>query len=207
MRPFDTTLRRGPRFRLWVPVLRATLPAIHFMVGYDHYFEDGNGRTARAFFYWSMLRHGYWLAEFLSISRVLRAAPARYARSFLLTEQDDGDLTHFFIYHLGVVERAIADLHAYLARKADEMRSVQSRLRAMRGEYNHRQLALLDYALRSPGEHFTVRSHSRSHRVSGETARQDLQALEHQGLLDRFKISKQFAWRPAPDLPRRLAGA
>ena len=86
MRPFDTTLRRGPRFRLWVPVLRATLPAIHFMVGYDHYFEDGNGRTARAFFYWSMLRQGYWLAEFLSISRVLRAAPARYARSFLLTE-------------------------------------------------------------------------------------------------------------------------
>ena len=53
--------------------------------------------------------------------RVLRAAPARYARSFLLTEQDDGDLTHFFIYHLGVVERAIADLHAYLARKVDEM--------------------------------------------------------------------------------------
>jgi len=187
------------------PVLRAL--TIHFMVGYDHYFEDGNGRTARALFYWSMLRQGYWLAEFLSISRVLRAAPARYARSFLLTEQDDGDLTHFFIYHLGVVERAIADLHAYLARKADEMRSVQSRLRAMRGEYNHRQLALLDYALRSPGEHFTVRSHSRSHRVSGETARQDLQALEHQGLLDRFKISKQFAWRPAPDLPRRLAGA
>jgi Fic family protein len=97
-------------------------------------------------------------------------------------------------------------LHAYLARKADEMRSVQSRLRAMRGEYNHRQLALLDYALRSPDEHFTVRSHSGSHRVSGETARQDLQALEHQGLLERFKISKQFAWRPAPDLPRRPAG-
>jgi len=187
------------------PVLRAL--TIHFMVGYDHYFEDGNGRTARALFYWSMLRQGYWLAEFLSISRVLRGAPARYARSFLLTEQDDGDLTHFFIYHLGVIERAIAELHTYLARKADEMRSVQSRLRAMPGEYNHRQLAVLDYSLRNPGEYFTVRSHSSSHRVSVETARQDLQALERRGMVERFKVSKQFAWRPVPDLPRRLAGS
>ena len=62
------------------PLLRAI--TLHFMMGYDHYFADGNGRTSRAVFYWSMLRQGFFLAEFLSISRLLRRAQARYAHSF-----------------------------------------------------------------------------------------------------------------------------
>ena len=34
------------------PVVRAIL--LHFMIGYEHPFVDGNGRTARALFYWAM---------------------------------------------------------------------------------------------------------------------------------------------------------
>ena len=184
------------------PVLRAL--TIHFMMGYDHYYEDGNGRTARALFYWSMLRQGYWLTEFLSISRILRKAPSKYVRSFLLTEDDDGDLTHFYIYHLGVIQRAIADLHAYLAAKADEVRDVQTRLKGLPGEFNYRQIALIDHATRNAAAVYTVKSHGASHRVSTETARQDLQALEGRGLLERFKVSKQYLWRPVADLASKL---
>ena len=39
------------------PVIHAIV--LHFWLAYDHPFEDGNGRTGRALFYWSMLRHGY----------------------------------------------------------------------------------------------------------------------------------------------------
>src|SRR3546814_850888 len=39
------------------PIVRAI--AVHFQIGYDHPFCDGNGRTARALFYWSMLSSGY----------------------------------------------------------------------------------------------------------------------------------------------------
>lgn len=184
------------------PVLRAL--TIHFMVGYDHYFEDGNGRTARALFYWSMLRQGYWLAEFLSVSRILRKAPSKYAQSFLLTEDDGGDLTHFFIYHLGVIERAISDLDEYLAAKAEEIRNVQARLRGMPRDFNHRQLALVEYAARNPETIYTIRSHRGSHRVSIETARQDLMGLEDRGLLERFKVGKQFAWQAPRDLAKRI---
>ena len=60
------------------PVLRSIL--LHFQLAYDHPFHDGNGRTARALFYWSMLRQGYWLTEYLTISAILKQAPARYAR-------------------------------------------------------------------------------------------------------------------------------
>lgn len=183
------------------PVLRAV--AIHFMLGYDHYFEDGNGRTARAFFYWSMLRQGYWLAEFLTISTILKNAPAQYARSFLLTEQDDGDLTHFFLYHVEVIERAIRELHDYLARKAFELRAIQ-RSMATAGRFNHRQLALLENAVGSPDALFTMGSHARSHRVSHETARRDLMDLEAQGFLDKTKAGRRLAWVGVPGLAERI---
>ena len=55
------------------PVVRAIL--LHFALAYDHPFADGNGRTARALFYWSMLRSGYWLTQYLTISSILRGAP------------------------------------------------------------------------------------------------------------------------------------
>ena len=35
-----------------------------------------------------MLRHDYWMFEFISISRKLVEAPGRYARAFLHTETD-----------------------------------------------------------------------------------------------------------------------
>jgi len=45
-----------------------------FAIGYDHPFVDGNGRTARALFYWAMLHDGYWLTRYLSVSSILRKA-------------------------------------------------------------------------------------------------------------------------------------
>jgi Fic family protein len=187
------------------PVLRAL--TIHFMAGYDHYFEDGNGRTARALFYWSMLREGYWLTEFLTISKILKNAPAQYACSFILTEQDDGDLTYFFIYHLNVIRRAVDELDAYLARKVRELRQTRLLLAAIPGEYNHRQLALLELALKDPASHFTVLSHSTSHNISPETARHDLNDLTERRLLERHKPGRKFVWRPAEQLAERIASA
>ena len=88
--------------------MRAIL--LHFVLAYDHPFADGNGRTARALFYWSMLRSGYWLTQYLTISSILRGAPARYARSYLHVETDNGDVTYFVLHQLDVIERAIASL-------------------------------------------------------------------------------------------------
>lgn len=186
------------------PLLRAV--ALHFMMGYDHYFEDGNGRTARALFYWSMLREGFWLTEFLTISTILKEAPAQYARSFLLTEEDDGDLTHFFLYQLRVVQRAIDELHRYLARKADEVRDIHRRLRSVPGEFNYRQLALLEHAVRHPTAIYTARSHAASHNVSEQSARNDLADLQGRSLLTKLRIGRRHGWAPADDLAGLLGG-
>lgn len=187
------------------PLLRAL--TLHFMMGYDHYFEDGNGRTARAVFYWSMLHEGFWLAEFLTISRILKQAPAQYGRSFLYTETDSGDLTYFFIYHLRVIRRAIDELHEHLRRKMDEMRSAQSRLRALPGEFNHRQIALLDHALRNPGFEYSVNSHMTSHNVVPQTARTDLNGLVEAGYLERVRRGRAHLWRPVSSLNAMLTSS
>ncbi len=184
------------------PALRSI--AIHFMMGYDHYFEDGNGRTARAIFYWSMLREGFWLTEFLTISKILKEAPSQYARSFLLTEEDEGDLTHFFLFHLRVITKAIKELRLYLSTKAQELREVQENIRATPGEYNYRQLSVLEHAVRNPGTTYTAQSHAISHNVSQQSARNDLTVLEDRSLLRRIKIGRRFAWTPAADISERL---
>ncbi len=187
------------------PVLRAIL--LHFMIGYDHPFEDGNGRTARALFYGSMLRSGYWLTEFLSISRILKAAPAQYGRAYLHTETDGGDTTYFLLHQLETLRKAIQGLHDYLNRKAKEQTQIEHLLRtspALRAPLNHRQRALLAHALRHPGENYKIEAHQRSHGVVYQTARTDLLSLAELGLFESFKEGRSFVFVPVKDLERRL---
>jgi Fic family protein len=183
------------------PVVRAIL--VHFWLAYDHPFEDGNGRTARALFYWSMRKSGYWLTEYLSISRILRQAPAQYSEAFLLTETDGGDTTYFVIYQLGVIERAVTELHAYLRRKAREIREAEQVAKGS-ADLNHRQLALIGDALRTPGRRYTYASHANSHGVTHETSRTDLATLEQLGLLTKSRVGRRHVYAPSPELPERL---
>ena len=186
------------------PVLRAIL--LHFWLAYDHPFEDGNGRTARALFYWYMRTHGYWLVEYLSISRILQQAPAKYSRAFLLTETDERDTTYFIVYQLEVAQRAVEELHLYLNRKVEEIRDVERLVRNSK-DFNHRQLALLGNAVRMPDQIYTFQSHARSHGVTHETARNDLLPLVERKLLERRKVGPRYHFLPVPNLATRLKRA
>jgi Fic family protein len=185
------------------PVVRSII--LHFWLAYDHPFIDGNGRCARTLFYWSMLRQGYWLCEFLSISQIIRKAHSKYAKAFLYTETDDNDLTYFILYHLDVIRRSIRELYDHVSRKTQAMRQVQKMVRASeRGNVNPRQWAVLSHALKHPDAEYTMRSHSVSHDITNETARTDLYDLVDQELLIRRKIGRTFYFYPADDLERRI---
>jgi len=179
------------------PVLRAI--TLHFMIGYEHPFEDGNGRTARAVFYWSMLNQKYWLTEFIAISTILKQAPSRYARSYLFAE-DEHDLTYFHLYQIEVFQRAIHQLHKYLADKMSELRLTQKSIAATPKFFNPRQIAILERALKSHNSSFTAKSHMTSHDVVYETARQDLMGLERLGLLTKRRAGREFVWSPVGNL-------
>ena len=183
------------------PAIRSII--LHFWLAYDHPFVDGNGRVARALFYWSMLRHGYWLFEFVSISQIILKAPAKYGRAFLYTETDDNDLTYFVLHQLNVINRAIKELHAYIKRRTERLQAIEQELRGV-AILNHRQRALVSHALRHPHQHYTIRSHQTSHNVVYQTSRIDLLDLEKRGILTARKIGKTWHFMPASNLEEKL---
>ena len=183
------------------PVVRSIL--LHFWIAYDHPFVDGNGRTARALFYWSMLRNGYWLAGFFSISHEILKAPKQYYRAFLHTETDGNDLNYFLLHQLEVIVLSITSLRESIRIKQAEAETLRSNLGAG-GDFNHRQIALLKHALKHPFAAYTVVGHQTSHGTSNQTAKNDLTHLESKGLLQRGKSGKAFVYSPAVDLGARL---
>jgi Fic family protein len=184
------------------PAIRAIV--LHFWLAYDHPFVDGNGRTARALFYWSMLHHKYWLCEYISISNIIRKGAMRYQQAFLHTETDDNDLTYFILYHVEVIRRAVSQLHDYIRQKTEQLRKLQSELRGV-VVLNHRQRDLVSHALRHPNQLYTCESHRLSHNVVYETARRDLLDLAERGLLIATKAGRAWRFCPAPDLEQKLA--
>ncbi|MEZ4402322.1 MAG: Fic family protein [Kofleriaceae bacterium] len=184
------------------PVVRAIL--LHLWLAYDHPFVDGNGRAARALFYWSMLRQGYWLTEFISISRVIRQQRTQYDDAFLYTERDDNDTTYFLLNQLKVLRLAIDELGGYLQKKAREVREVERGLRG-RAALNGRQLAVLSYLVRHPDARISIEGHQTSHRVAYQTARTDLLGLVAGGFLDQAKQGKKLWFTPVRELHRKLA--
>lgn len=181
------------------PAVRAVL--LHFWLAYDHPFVDGNGRTARALFYWSMLRSGYWLTEYLTISTIIAGHPKQYARAYLDSETDENDLSYFLLYHLKVVERSVHAFRTYLARKQAEQ---GQQVLLQSGRFNPRQRALLTRAIKDPAALFTYESHANSHGVALFTARADLLDLEAAGLLRGNRKGRRFEFTPVDDIEEAL---
>jgi Fic family protein len=182
------------------PLIRASI--LHFWLAYEHPYVDGNGRTARALFYWTMLRNGYFLFEFLTISRIIHDCRMRYYRSFLYSETDDNDLTYFLMFQCEVTTCALAELRGRL----HSVQEQQARMLAVRtaAGLNVRQRALIDHALRHPDQIYTIDSHKNSHGVSIQTARTDLMDLGARGLLTEVGGRRPRLFTGAADLKRKL---
>ncbi len=188
------------------PVLKAIV--LHFMLAYEHPFVDGNGRTARALFYWAMINEGYWLAEFISISQVIKRAPVKYGKAFLHTETDDNDLTYFILYHLEILKNAITELHEYLAEKMEGIKSAEDLLhgtKKLRKKLNIRQVALLKHALSHPNYIYSINEYQHSYGIAYETARKDLMQMSDDfSFLKKLKDGRTFAFISPSDLKERI---
>lgn len=190
------------------PVVRAI--AVHFMLAYDHPFVDGNGRTARALFYWMMASQDYWLMEFISISSIIKKAPVQYGKAFLYTETDANDLTYFIFHQVNTIVEAVKELHRYLQNKMRGVEEAENLLQAnsrLKSKLNFRQLHLLKHALKHPRFIYKIVEHKNSHGITYETARKDLlQMSDKLGLLTKLKEGRSFIFISPSDLGDRLAG-
>ncbi|MBI5571206.1 MAG: Fic family protein, partial [Desulfomonile tiedjei] len=186
----------------WIhPVIKGAI--IHFQLAYDHPFTDGNGRTARALMYWYLLSRRYLLFEYLAISRYFLRAPGQYARAYLYTETDEGDLDYFLQYNLRAITLAIMDLRLYVNRKQKEISRYNELLRSYRG-LNARQKTLIYHAIRHPDAMYTIEQHKNYHGIVYQTARIDLLHLATKGFLKKEKQGKEFVFLPCEGMIEKL---
>lgn len=182
------------------PVVKAII--LHFWLGFAHPFVDGNGRTARALFYWYLLKRGHWLFEYVSISQMVYSSYRQYLKAYLYSEAG-GDLTYFVMYNLRVIKLAIVDLHKYIERTGAELQRANELLRRL-PELNHRQRELLIHALKNPGEQYSIKQHEAIHQITYQTARTDLLGLVKTGFLLQSKVGRLFVFLPTAKIPRVL---
>lgn len=179
------------------PIIRAIVT--HFWLGYEHPFRDGNGRIARALYYWCMLREGYEVAEFLSISGPIDRNPKAYYKAFAYSELDEGDLTYFVLHQLDVMRTALDDLLEHLRVRARRLRAL-AEVVASYEELNHRQRSLLEHAIRHPTQGQTIAGYATSYAVHYLTARTDLADLERRDLLHSRRVNKLKRYYPSSTL-------
>lgn len=159
------------------PIIKAII--LHFMIGYIHPFSDGNGRTARALFYWFMLKNGYDYFEYISISKLLKEAPVKYSKSYLYTEYDNNDLNYFIYYQVDIILRAIDDLRNFLEKKIQEFEELTYMLKDsfLAEKLNFIQKDIVKKAIKNSGRIFTANEVSVDYDISANTARKYLNEL------------------------------
>ena len=149
------------------PVVKAAV--IHYMLALIHPFADGNGRTARALFYWSALRDGYGVVDGVSLSKAIQRHRGKYDRAYLLSETDGNDATYFAAFNLEMLAEE-------LGRPAEKPEN--GRLSAL--GLSERQVAIA-LGMEEPASVYGV---SRRHGVSLNTARSDVRLLVEKGVLE-----------------------
>lgn len=168
------------------PIIKGII--IHFMVAYVHPFVDGNGRTARALFYWYMLKEKYWLTEYMSISRVIAKSKRSYEDSFLYTEADGNDIGYFIAYNLRVLDLSFKQLKNYIERKQNEKQAANVFLKVE--NINQRQAQIIQYFVNNPQLVVTVKEMQERFAVTPMTARQDLIGLIHKGYIREIALNR-----------------
>ena len=168
------------------PIIRSIV--IHFMISFVHPFVDGNGRTARAMFFWYMLREGYWLTEYLSISRVIARSKKAYEKAFLYTEADGMDIGYFVAYNLRVLEQSFKQLQAYIKRKQEEKKAASLFLRM--GNFNERQAQIIKLFADDPNTLVTIKDLEVRFGVSPTTAKTDIIGLLEKNIVSEISLNK-----------------
>jgi Fic family protein len=173
------------------PIVKASI--IHFFLVYVHPFFDGNGRTARALFYFYLLKNRYDFFKYFSISALIAKQKEKYYKAIKEVEDYDDDLTYFLLYSADVVMKSIDEILDKIAKKYTSDRISKSL--DIKGVYlNKRQKKLIKILIDQDHKNITTRRYQKIFKVSYGTARSDLNELSDKGLLQKKKLGKGFLY-------------
>lgn len=182
------------------PVFKAMF--LHFWMGYLHPFIDGNGRLARALFYWYLLKNNYWGFAYLPLSKIIKNSPAQYGMAYIYTEQDDNDLTYFLDYIARKIKQSIKAFREYEQSAQKENTKMIKEARA-KYHMNDRQIHLLQFYQKNRDEGISISAHININEISRGTAITDLRVLEKLGFISKKKTGRKIYYY-ATDKVERL---
>ncbi|WP_462156968.1 Fic family protein [Pseudoalteromonas sp. GB56] len=176
------------------PLVKAI--ALHFAIGYEHPFRDGNGRVARALFYWYMFKSDFAAFRYIAISVLLKSAPIKYGKSYLYTETDDMDLTYFLDYQCSVIIRAINSFKESYLKTLEETEAFNKWLweSGLYKKLNDKQQTLFQVAKSGVAKHFTATNVKENLGCAYNTAANALNGLVELKLFDKAKIGREWVY-------------
>lgn len=162
---------------------------LHYFIAYIHPFFDGNGRTARALFYFDSIKNDLKFIELLSVSAYLKSHGQQYEKSFEKVKDEDFDLTYFIDFNLDALLEA-------LERISDKVEFLLS-LNKLKAHLNisQNQVGLLQKLALHRFRKYDIESYAESIQKSREIARKELRQLADLGLLLESKVGKKYSYQ------------
>jgi len=176
------------------PLIKAI--TLHFCVGYEHPFRDGNGRVARALFYWYMFKKDFAAFRYIAISVLLKKAPSKYGKSYLYTESDQMDLTYFIEYQSGIIIRSIQKFKEAYKNSAIEIEKFNEWLfkSGLYKKLTDKQRTVFQVAKNGSATAFTIRNVEKNLGCSYNTASSVLNGLVKLNLFSKIKKGREWIY-------------
>lgn len=175
------------------PIIKASF--IHFYFVYIHPFFDGNGRTARALFYYFLIKNGYEFFKYFSISMVVQKTKIQYYKAIKDAQDCNADLTYFLLYMATTI---LESIHLVTERIVSHYQRDFAFLRLKeKGIFlNERQERFLRRFLVKDKRAISIKAYKDWFKVVYETARRDLEDLAAKGIILKSKHRRQFVYSP-----------
>lgn len=184
----DEMIRAVTENRRYIhPLLRGIL--IHYFIGYIHPFFDGNGRTARALFYFKSMKHKLKYVELLSVSAYLKEHGKQYENAFVKVKENDYDITYFIDFCLDSMLSALNQVGKkvnYLVRMIDLKK---------RFSLNDNQVGLMQRMALNKFRTIDIEEYAQQIEMSRESSRQELKQLFELDLLEEIKHGKKLVYK------------
>jgi len=175
------------------PVIKAAFVHLYFV--HIHPFFDGNGRTARALFYFDLIRNEYEFFKYFSISAAVQKAKGKYYNAIRSSEIHGGDFTYFLFY---MADTIVESIHLVKSRIAHHYQKEYVIENLDKGGIllNSRQQKFIQRFFVMDQRVITLKKYQSWFKVAYETARSDLDGLHKKGVLSKGKQGKAFVYRP-----------
>ena len=185
--------------RFFPPILKGII--LHYFLAYIHPFFDGNGRTARALFYFKAMKNNLSFVELLSISAYLKVHGPQYERSYEKVVKNELDITYFIDFNLDALLHATSEVE----KKVEILLGINAIKTALPSITNN-QIGLIQKLVLNKFRKISIEEYALQIGMSREVARQELKRLGDWGILAECKEGKKFVYQiKKTDLDAKLA--